>query len=132
MQISKISFMFPKTNEKQESVTTKPEITFQGSTEKKAAVAAGTILAVSVLGACNGAKEAKAPETTTDQQSSISQIILVNTDFNSLPISEFYLTNIIGQQKLYPNEDLPRNDKGTIIITVSKEATEKEDVSGNT
>ena len=60
------------------------------------------------------------------------KIILVNTDYHSLPISEFYLTNVKGQEKLHPNKDLTRNDEGTVIITISNTETPNDKESGIT
>ena len=170
MNISRITFGFPKLGKKQESKVTKPSITFEGN-KSDAAKKAGAILGIplvltSTLAGCGGkdkqqvttfpttepsetqgvnANTSKEDEATTlgNKYDNLNangvinltadgKIILVNVDYHSLPISEFYLTNVEGQQKLYPNKNLTRNEEGTIIVTISNKETNKDKESGNT
>jgi len=60
-----------------------------------------------------------------------SKISLVDVGFVSMPVTEFYFTNVKGQVVYTPDKDLPRNDQGSVIVTITEEKSE--DVSeGNT
>ena len=172
MKISRISFNLPKIGKKQEELTTKPSITFEGNKNeaaKKAGAILGIPLVLTSLTGClgGGANQPSTAPTSTatntnetqdvntntskeDEATSLGnkydnmktngailltadgKIILSDVGFHSLPISEFYLTNVVGQQKLHPNKDLTRNDEGTIIVTISNKETNKDNESGNT
>jgi hypothetical protein len=56
-----------------------------------------------------------------------NKIVLSDISLTSVPVTEFYFTNDENVTKLTPNEDIPTNENGSIIVTVSEFASSNKD-----
>ena len=61
----------------------------------------------------------------------IGKVILADVSTITVPVSEFYFTNSDGVVTLYPNKNLPKNNEGTVIVTITDKSS-NEATSGNT
>ena len=59
------------------------------------------------------------------------KIIPVDVSFMAMPVTEFYFTSADKVVTLKPNEELPRNSKGTVLVTITDDDSERID-EGNT
>ena len=67
-----------------------------------------------------------------DYQTSTSGKLKLNgVGFVSMPVSEFYFTDKSDSVSFHPNEDLPTNAEGAVIVTITP-AVSEENIEGNT
>ena len=59
------------------------------------------------------------------------KIVLADTSFMAMPVTEFYFTNADRVVTLKPNAELPRNDRGTVLVTITDGESDRID-EGNT
>ena len=52
------------------------------------------------------------------------KIQLTDVGFAAFPITEFYFTNSDGEVELHPNESIPRNDGGSVIVTITEKKSD--------
>ena len=152
MRINNISVNIPNRQpvniKKAEKQSANNDISFQGKGKERAkrAAVAGTavLMTVPMLSNCNvpqtniiDESQVQTPEDIAAQADALREsgildkIILADISLAPMPVTEFYFTNDGEEVVLYPNEDLPRNDEGTIIVTIS-EYTSDSETSGNT
>ena len=134
---------FNKINNNKNQQKQASDVTFQGA--KEAATAAG--LLASALAAANAVQAPVYADAIQNDQDKMDvaaakadAIKAANVDgkiqtadiaLKTMPVSEFYLPSTADVVKLEPNDTLPKNDKGTIIVTITDEASDEES-EGNT
>jgi hypothetical protein len=146
MRINRINSNFPNINtgrlNKKEQKNTQNTVTFEGTDNKKRAAALGSaVLAATVPMMANTAMaEAPTQADQVVQLGSLYDLQRMNCDgaitpvdiyLPSLPVTEFYLPDENGEVVLEPNKDLPENENGTIVVSITEYAGDK-DSEGNT
>ncbi len=140
---SQYSLPIKKVNKNNQTATTPSNVTFAGNKEK--AIALGLALASTLpLASCQAENMKDQPttvDTQQDQQTTVddAQAVLDAAQANSektqladigfvqMPITEFYFTNSEGTVEVHPNEDIPTNENGSIIVTVTQDKSEEKD-----
>ena len=66
-----------------------------------------------------------------DAQHTSGKTPLVDVGFVSMPVTEFYFTNAGQEVIYYPDKDIPTNDAGSVIVTITERESDRE-IEGNT
>ena len=66
-----------------------------------------------------------------DAQHTSGKTPLVDVGFVSMPVTEFYFTNSGQEVIYYPDKDIPTNDAGSVIVTITERESDRE-IEGNT
>ncbi len=140
-----------KKNDRLKNNFNKTYVAFQGTKEnaKKAALIGSAALMTLPLASCNNNQaqinnvdsnalnsheqtqvQTQTPDDIINQTDAlmdsglIDKTLLADVSLISVPVSEFYFTNSNGEVILHPNENLPRNEEGSIIVTITENASE--------
>ena len=151
------TIQYTKANQPVNNDNVNKEVSFQGTQQnkdkiKKGALLAAVLAATVPLNACNqqNVPANSGSDVEANQQnpsandatnqigaidaamgSSDGKIIPIDSSFMAMPVTEFYFTTADKVVTLKPNEDLPRNDKGTVLVTITDGESDRID-EGNT
>ncbi len=120
------------------------DVSFQGEkgniSKKAAALLALMTMTTLPMGGCEAEKpvqptvpvptepgEYSQVETQDTLDSLGAKLDLVDIGYVSTPVSEFYFTNKGESVVIHPKEDLPRNEEGAVIITISPNVTDNDE-----
>ena len=124
-------------------------VSFEGDTTKRVTAATLAALAGVGLAGCGSQAETTTPPTFVEQEfkdqvidnigSSLDiiqngrsdKILLTDINLFSLPVSEFYLPSVDNRTVINPNSQLPRNNQGTVIVTITEKSSDEMN-EGNT
>ena len=147
MRINRMSSNIPKANinktKQKQNNNNKNQVTFSGDkmTAKRAA-ALGTLAVAGLPLLSSSTAVAEVNQVATQQQIGNIldfQIANNNTEGNiypidislpAMPVTEFYFANERGEVVLTPNKDLPTNNEGSVIVTIT-ETTSENETEGN-